>query len=274
MQLYALDSLHQLISAPHAFKQSNYRCCECGGIVRVRCGLHRQPHFFHLKRSSSCRLSGKGMAHLQVQNRLFDLLPTGDCLLEKRFPQINRIADAVWESKKIIFEVQCSPITSEEVSQRIQDYQSIGYQVVWILHDREFNQHRLRSAELYLRSSPYFFTDIDSAGQGKIYDQFDLFAKGLRLKKMAPLPIDLTQPLPVPTSINTTIPSMLQERLTTWPIHFQGDLIDLCHFPSKYLEDACQAEKKSLPSSLKFTDWLIKLLFRPYKLLFQLLPNL
>ena len=67
MQLYALkDGLSTPINK--ALKQLDYECPECGSIVRARGGLHRHDHFYHLRKTPDCKLSGKSQAHLDIQN--------------------------------------------------------------------------------------------------------------------------------------------------------------------------------------------------------------
>lgn len=259
MQLHALNANQQIIAAKHAVKQQDYICLECQDTVRLRKGMHRTPHFYHLSPNRSCYLSGKTLEHLQVQFLLQQLLPKGECLLEKRFPEINRIADVVWLPQKIIFEVQCSPISPEEIKARNRDYSSQHFQVIWILHDKRYNQRTLTLAERFLRDSPYYFTNIDKEGEGLIYDQFDLMYRGERKIKLAPMPIDVSQPkwlakegdYPVGADdanwINL-LPKGIQERLTHWPIGFSGDLIHcaLDGQDSSLLEKWIAAEKDFL----------------------------
>ncbi len=99
---------------------------------------------------------GKSLSHLQIQLHLKALEP--QLILEKKIE--NRIADAVWEEKKIVFEIQFSPISLEEVQNRCRDYQRLGYTPIWILHDRRFNRPWMSPAEEYLRThATTFFTD-------------------------------------------------------------------------------------------------------------------
>lgn len=108
------------------------------------------------------------MEHLQVQYYLEELLGEAQCRLEHPFPSINRIADVVWLPKRIIFEVQCSGITAQEVRQRNCDYKSEGYQVVWLLHNRQFNRQRVSAAEMELRNQPHYFTDMSAGERGSL----------------------------------------------------------------------------------------------------------
>ena len=52
-----------------------------------------------------------------------------------------------------MFEIQCSPITAREIEERNSDYQSLGYQVIWILHDSLYNKGRLTAAEYFLQEA-------------------------------------------------------------------------------------------------------------------------
>ncbi len=262
MQLLSRKIDGTLVLAKNAQKQHPYECLECKGVVRLRGGLHRQLHFYHLEPPLSCRQHQKGMVHLQTQLHFQSLLGE-DCLLEHQMPEINRIADVAWLSKKIVFEIQFSPISAQEVKERNQDYIKLGWQVVWILHDRRYNQSRHSSAELFLRTSPHYYTNIDEAGHGFIYDQFDSLYKGWRQHQLTELPINvqnLRTMEPAPSKIQ-----LLKMRSQLWPIYFGGDLVDLAHTQSnpEYLQQALEREKliaiekrKERPSLISFYNTL------------------
>ncbi len=214
MQLYALFQ-NQPVLASHALRGRDYLCPECRSIVRPRGGLSRQRHFYHLKTVTACRQHLKSVAHLELQLHLKSLIPT--ISLEKPFLTIARIADAAWEDAKIIFEVQCSPISLEEAQKRTEDYRSLGWRVVWLLHDRRYNKRKLTTAEHYLRSAgAYFFSHL------QIYDQFDIVHHSRRLHRGPRLPITLREPLPLPDI--SYPPQALKVRL--WELAFRGDLFD------------------------------------------------
>lgn len=223
MQLRACDAKDKLIFAHQAAKQCDYFCLECKGVLRLRGGFHRQKHFYHLKPSLTCRQNGKSMEHLQVQCAIQQGL--GDeCALELSFPSIGRIADCAWLKRQIIFEIQCSAITQEEVAARNADYASLGYRVVWLLHDSRYNQRRLSAAESWLRDHPHYFTNIDAQGRGHVYDQYDEIERGKRKKLLSAAPIDLTQ---LYTSLDHPLPVALEGRHKAWQIGFKGDWVDL-----------------------------------------------
>lgn len=280
MQLFALDENEIPISAIRAVKQRDYTCVECRGTVRLRSGIHRRKHFFHVNAAPSCRLNGKSLVHLQTQCVLQSRLPKEECQLEVPFPSIKRIADVVWESKKIVFEIQCSPITREEVLLRNKDYLGAGYQVVWIFHDRRFNRKRMTGAELALReNSPFYFTDIDQEGKGIIYDQLDSVKKGFRSWTGDPFPIRISAPFSISRSLvgqNKEVPGVIKKRLANWLVAFEGDLVHaLCAERSAgFLRKAWEVEQRICPQArgmekIKqlFEAWVI----RPYRIIFQML---
>jgi competence protein CoiA len=217
MHLFAHDERGKRVFAREAKKQCDYTCIECGDLVRKRGGESVQDHFWHVKPRPHCSLNNKTASHLHLQNRFLEILPPREALLECRFPSIQRIADVAWITERIIFEVQYSPITKKEVMERQRDYSSVGWQVVWILHTKEFNKRKLRGAEIFLEEHPHYFSDVNDKGVGHIWDQLDIRSKGVRLKRLEKrLPL-FNQPI---RRIDT-IPFR-----PLWRVHFRGDLID------------------------------------------------
>ncbi|MBA3956925.1 MAG: hypothetical protein H0X51_00820 [Parachlamydiaceae bacterium] len=274
MQLYALDHTNAVVYAGHATRQQDYTCIECRQIVRVRGGLHRQIHYYHQTSDQPCRLNGKSMVHLQVQMHIQKLIPE-KIVLEQSFPSINRIADVVWMGRQLVFEIQCSPITAVEVLERNRDYASLGFTVIWILHEQRFNQWRVSAAEAVLKRHPHYFTNIDEHGIGEIYDQFSMMHLGRREHKLKPLPIVIQEPKLVIGHAERHINvECIRERLCSWPLFFPGDLLSLYleDSESEYIAQAIEREA-SLPKKQSATvgDWLYYLLVRPYQLFFQIL---
>lgn len=283
MQIFAFDNVKRLISAKNAHKKADYFCRECGGAMRLRGGIHRQKHFFHLGLSDSCRQGGKSLTHLQVQYYLQNLFTLEDSQLERYFPEIDRIADVVWESQKLIFEVQCSPISKEEVENRNTDYRSQGYQVIWILHHNKFNRWRVSAAEIFLRGSPYYFTDINSQGKGTIYDQIDVIHGGVRriFRKIFDVKLNQVNRQQDLNGVQMPqIPNVLHTRLVCWPFHFSGDLIDLWNLSEEEatlaLIEAFHYErsyyKRAMNPVFIFLKNIINIiLVRPYRIFFQIM---
>ncbi len=279
MQLYALNSEGQLISARQALRHINYFCLECQQVIRLRGGPQRRSHFYHVEPIPLCRQHQKGPVHLHLQSYFFQQLPAGDCHLEMPFPSIGRIADVAWLSQQIVFEIQCSPISAEEVIERNRDYQAAGWKVVWILHDERYNQVRLSAAEMALHSTPHFFSNMNSLGIGTVYDQFEICDKGVRHRRLPPLPIDVGQ-LRFYQSKSSLYPLVvLSQRASQWKFFFEGDLTSLFvqEFSSSYLQQAKDIEKQFYPSLQPFNWSLLPLyLWRkgittPYQTLFRFL---
>ncbi len=221
MQLCALDLNERLTFAREARKHQDYFCLECHRSVRLRKGLHRQPHYYHTSPNRECRQDGKGMAHLVTQYFIRDLLPDGEAHLEHRFQSINRVADVAWLPQKLIFEIQYSPITAKEVESRNKDYASLGYQVVWILFDGRYNQKRISSAEDVLKDSPYYFTNMTDGGEGIIYDQLAIVESGKRVDSLPKLEIDIS----CPEYIKEKLPKLLWRQIKIGALYFKGDCI-------------------------------------------------
>lgn len=161
--------------------------------------------------------------HFQVQTTIQNILLPNQTILECRFPEINRIADLVWPEKKIIFEVQVSPISSEEILARNRDYARIGYRVIWILHDNQFNRFHLTPAEIAIRTSPHYFTNMDAFGKVFFYDQTALIRNKKRVKRSFRAPIDFSIALPLNLK---QLKSQISKERKNWPLYFRGDLID------------------------------------------------
>lgn len=167
MQLFALNDAGEWISAAAALRQQDYNCPECHSRVRLRAGQYRHAHFFHLEEDRNCRQNGKSQEHLQAQFQLQQMIP--EIKLELPFPTIGRIADAAWEKEKIVFEIQCSPMSSTELKSRNRDYATLGWKTVWIFHENRYNRKRLTAAEWAVRLEPHYFTNMNEEGEGAFF---------------------------------------------------------------------------------------------------------
>jgi competence protein CoiA len=253
MQLFGLDDLQQSVPIHQAKRGKRYLCQECGTLLAPRFGLYRKPHFYHLDPNRTCRMSGKTLEHLQTQNWIQQRVG-GD--LEVPFPQISRIADVVWEEKKIIFEVQCSPITPLEIAQRNKDYASLGYQVVWVLHEMGYNRRRTSLAELSLQSWPHYFTNIDKKGRGAVFDQACQLKRGVRIRRSSKFFVDVSSP-----QEGGETPLLPQRGC--WSLCFEGDI-----FTSwKKIKDLTLFEKEI--KNEKEKSFLKKYITDPYKMFFE-----
>ncbi len=130
--------------------------------------------------------------HRAIQKNIADQIGHGKVMIEHSFP--HHFADIYWPAKSLVFEIQCSPINIFEALKRNSDYEQLGVDVVWILHQKCFNRRTLSAAEQYLRSRNAYYTNIFTNGTGAIYDQHEVLDGHLRLYKSTPYVIDITKP--------------------------------------------------------------------------------
>ena len=78
-----------------------------------------------LKKTPYCQGMNRKTPHRAIQKTIKAHMP--QVILEKSFPEIHRIADVAFPSKKIVYEIQYSPISLKEVQKRNRDYTSLGY---------------------------------------------------------------------------------------------------------------------------------------------------
>jgi len=269
MSLYAYEG-EILIYAAEAENRKTYRCAGCSGQVRVRKGSARVPHFYHLSRAPSCRHYSKSEDHFLAQVALKDLLP--EVQLEKSFPAISRIADVAWESRKIIFEIQCSLLSPKEVTKRMEDYKSVGYQVVWILDDRVFNRRTLRPAEKQMRLTASYYATIRKEGP-VFYDQFEIFQEEKRMKRGHALKVRIDRPclLGQMNWEKEKIPRQVLEKEGN--LYFEGDLLHRALLSKRILplafsmENLCAQErflKQDVRRANRIKKIVRKLILEPY----------
>jgi competence protein CoiA len=170
MQRWAFSDGGEQIFAEKALPQVDYVCPECFSAVRVRRGEERVPHFFHVRTLRSCRLHHRERVHLAVQDWLVRELGEQNCSIECFFPEIQRVADVAYHPKKIVFEVQVSPMDEKTALARTEGYYRIGWHVIWLLHVERFGKVSAEPFERLLYTVPHYFTDIDARG-GKIWDE-------------------------------------------------------------------------------------------------------
>jgi hypothetical protein len=132
--------------------------------------------------------------HLMVQFKIRKLLDKTDVFLEHYFK--NHRADVYWQSEKIVFEVQCSPISLKEAKKRSKDFEDLNIHLVWILHQKTFNKIHMSPSEEYLvKNKTVFYTNISQNGEGIIFDQEHALCFDQRVVKSPPVEIDIASPL-------------------------------------------------------------------------------
>lgn len=268
MALYAVEE-DDLIYAGHAEPGKVYWCLDCFGPVKRRKGKLPFYHFYHTQPAPQCRLYSKTEDHLLAQLELRRQFPPGALEIERPFIKINRVADILWESEKIVFEIQCSPLTEKEAEMRIRDYRSAGYEVVWLLDDKRYNKRVIRPAEEYLRRHSAYYVSIS---RSEYYDQLEIFSEGQRVKRGKRLRIDLQTPRSTP-------------QIPFHPDRFPKQIVDLhtakyftgdrTHRALRYPQSMLYwraleirlIQKKRKPN--RFFSWLYRFIGAPYLRLLQ-----
>jgi competence protein CoiA len=270
MHIYAKNHVGEITPSYRAEAKKNYFCLECGDPVRVRRPFERMAHFFHIQPRVSCRQHKKSREHIETQLHILRMLPEGEAVLERGFSEIGRIADVCWEEKKIIFEVQCSPINPYDLKARNRDYAKLGYRVVWIFHTNRYGQSTLSPAEIVMAGSAHYYTDIDKDGKGVIFDRWSGFV-GCAVVNLAVVKCREGR---LPYRFR---PSALRGRAEAWRVYFEGDLVDaILSGRGHPLVEMIQFEEnrregplwRRIPALMRYG--VRRYIVRPYMILFQI----
>jgi competence protein CoiA len=278
MQWIALDENRHPITACRALKQTRYACPECSGFVQLRSGPHRKAHFYHMRAASLCAQHKKTEEHFGLQLLLASRIPDNKAQIERAFPEIGRIADVAWETRKIVFEIQCSPISLQEVQTRCLDYCSIGWDILWILSDKRFNKKRLGAAEAFLRLQTSYYSHWD---EKLLYDQREVlhhFHRIYKSPRVAINPVELAAHSPQDTPA-CALPPSLQQRWDSWKWRADKDILSqiLLEEPIwlstfKELEKRMQIQKTAC-QRLPWGILLKQLYIKSFKKLFRYIPK-
>ncbi|BAQ63905.1 competence protein CoiA [Geminocystis sp. NIES-3709] len=121
-----------------AFAVGSLFCPFCDCPMFPRSSVYKVPHFVH-KRQNSCSSSGETYQHLFAKHKLAEQLreanPNDIITVEHRIPTLlsYRIIDVAQNKNGylIAHEIQLSPITVEELQQRVNDYTQQGIESIW-----------------------------------------------------------------------------------------------------------------------------------------------
>ena len=226
VQLYALNDEGMKLFVENACKGEDYSCLECGQLVRLRGGVYHQLHFYHIDEGRKCTQREKTIEHILVQKHLQDHMY--GVQLEVRLPAIGRIADALWQEEKIVFEVQVSPMTEEECLARIADYKKLGFDVVFILHVKTYGRRLATPMECVLEKYTHYFTDIDEHG-GDVFDMLSWVSRRRRLflerKALSRCVIDIATIERTHADLPLSRLKVLQDSQRCWLLQASGDLL-------------------------------------------------
>jgi len=119
--------------------KETFLCPSCQDEVYLKVGMKKTPHFAH-KHVCHAVTEGETEEHLKGKKILFSWLYSQlrQVEMEKYIPEISARPDvfAVWKNKKIAIEFQCSIIPSNDINRRTDNYQRIGIETVWIVHQK------------------------------------------------------------------------------------------------------------------------------------------
>lgn len=135
--IYALNDQNEKINASIAEKGKIYYCpnLDCGNRELIlKKGHIRIPHFAH-KSQKDCSSEPESEAHILCKSFFQSLLD-----LDKQFVEYYGIEgvrpDVLYD--QFALEIQCSPITANEVKRRNKIYKENGYMPIWIFLEDEF----------------------------------------------------------------------------------------------------------------------------------------
>jgi len=165
--IYALNDQNEKINASKAEKGKSYYCpnLECPNReLIIKKGKIRIPHFAH-RSLRDCSSEPESEEHILCKTYFQTLLN-----LDKQFVEYYGIEgvrpDVLYD--QFALEIQCSPITVNEVSRRNNIYEKNGLRAIWIFLEDEFiikKENFYRIKKPVLRSS---FKDI-ADGNFKIF---------------------------------------------------------------------------------------------------------
>jgi hypothetical protein len=171
--------------------------------------------------------------HHAVQSWLVNACGPSTSTVECSFPEICRVADVAYHPKRIVFEIQVSPLSADEALHRTLAYWHCGWHVIWLLHAQTFGRHRATAFEQALLPIPHYFTTIGLAG-GSVWDEVSVVRGRYRHWYLLPpqrrfvRAIDLAILRSPPTEISSIdVPRTGAEwqacRRQHWSCHIEGD---------------------------------------------------
>lgn len=184
---------------------------------------------------------GKSTEHFLIQQQICQLLPSQQIHLEWSFPAIKRRADVFWAKENIVFEIQCSPLTFEDIQQRSADYKRLALQVVWLFDKRLFGAPRPSELMRNLGKYPHYFFD-----ERGFFDRLVLFGcrKAFFLEHDLKISLEKPQPMYSKKTRSLTLASRTQRSL-----YFAGDFFDLYQNNPERLHQLLHKEKQLLSKS-------------------------
>lgn len=194
-------------------KRYTFYCPDCGGVVLLKIGDIKIPHFAHKSLSacgssepeSSIHLLGKILLH---QFFIDKKIPAE---IETYLPTIRQRAD-IFVNRRTAVEFQCSPISASNVSKRSSAYSGQGFEFVWIAGIKETKENCIQVIKLMeyqkemfvrLHHSNYLILLNPKVKEFQYFSNLFYVSGSRWVGKVATLPIDKqTYPFATPKTLS------------------------------------------------------------------------
>lgn len=142
--LFAYSEAHELISAAETKNEQKFFCPDCKEPLIRKAGKIKIPHFAHTSNNECFGLSeGETFEHLQLKQLFFKWGNRfeEDWRIEEPLSDLAQRPDLL--QKRLAVEIQCSPLKSTRLAERIHGYRQKGYQDWWLLGQKLWPTERL-----------------------------------------------------------------------------------------------------------------------------------
>jgi competence protein CoiA len=145
--LYGKTKQGTIEHAANATKCSNYYCPLCCQKLMLKQGKYKRTHFAHFE--ISCTHKEESYVHYHAKYSLGRAIKDLGMVvqIEPYLKACHQIPD-ILINNKIILEIQCSPITVEQLQTRTSAYNKLGYIVIWII-DGTYNDNSVISLNAF-----------------------------------------------------------------------------------------------------------------------------
>ncbi|MFC4772246.1 competence protein CoiA [Enterococcus hermanniensis] len=132
--LFAFTKEKQLVDASGADARKTYYCPDCGSVLIRKAGKLLIPHFAHTANENCQGMSeGETAEHLNLKKIFYQWGRQDDqhWKLEEPLKDLPQRPDLL--NQKLVVEIQCSPLKTSRLEERVSGYRQMGYQDWWLL---------------------------------------------------------------------------------------------------------------------------------------------
>lgn len=123
-----------------ALPAKGYFCPDCGHAMILKKGKAKLPHFAHVSTCNTTKLSPlETESHIKGKHLIYHAVRTAFpiCHIEYFIPSIIQRADIFLElPHHLALEFQCSAVSHEEIKSRTNGYNSLSFDVRWIIQSK------------------------------------------------------------------------------------------------------------------------------------------